>query len=289
MLWRTTYDTGSIAKALSALVERLEAAAARSTRQVGDSPPLLRVAFARARSRSVAAEALMAALRFNGKSALDNDQLYREFTFDAANERAQYADVAARVAAFQPHVLVFAADGELLEDVERAWPSGLARRPYYVTETAIDPEIVAFLAKAPERRQRLFSVTSTSSTPPNARFVLHYNETFPEPITRTFAPNASYDAFYVAAYATFATDSETVDGPAIARSIRRLVPLTGNPGGRRRLGHPGRPRRSPAGRFHRPPRRRRVARLRSEDRRRAGRLRDHVRGSRCARGRLREC
>ena len=33
---------------------------------------------------------------------------------------------------------------------------------------------------------------------------MHYNEVFPKKVTRSVAPNSSYDAFYVLAYATYA-------------------------------------------------------------------------------------
>jgi hypothetical protein len=67
-------------------------------------------------------------------------------------------------------------------------------------------------------------LTTVSSTTPNARFVVHYNETFGEPVTRTLAPNTSYDAMYVLGYASFALGAEKVDGPALSRAIERLLP-----------------------------------------------------------------
>jgi branched-chain amino acid transport system substrate-binding protein len=63
-----------------------------------------------------------------------------------------------------------------------------------------------------------------STTTANARMVLHYNETFPEPITRTAAPNTSYDAFYLAAFATYAAGREAITGASLARAMARLVP-----------------------------------------------------------------
>ena len=53
---------------------------------------------------------------------------------------------------------------------------------------------------------------------------MHYNETTPEKITRGFAPNTTYDAFYLLAYATYAASGEPLTGASLSRAIARLLP-----------------------------------------------------------------
>jgi branched-chain amino acid transport system substrate-binding protein len=84
--------------------------------------------------------------------------------------------------------------------------------------------VLAFAGQTAERRRRFLSLTSASATPTNARFVARYSEAYAEPVSRTFSPNSSYDAFYVLAYATLALGREPVTGTSLARAIARLLP-----------------------------------------------------------------
>jgi hypothetical protein len=43
-------------------------------------------------------------------------------------------------------------------------------------------------------------------------------------LTPTTAPQPSYDAFYILAYATYALGDEPITGPALSRAIGRLLP-----------------------------------------------------------------
>ncbi len=110
------------------------------------------------------------------------------------------------------------------EPLEESWPAGRTFRPTYVTMTVLTPEVFRFVAKDASRRRRFFGLTTVSTTPANARFVMHYNEVFREKITRTISPNASYDAFYLLAYAAYALGDERVTGPSLAAEVARLVP-----------------------------------------------------------------
>jgi hypothetical protein len=83
---------------------------------------------------------------------------------------------------------------------------------------------IDWIGASAERRHRFFGLEPVSSTSVNARFVMHYNETATNKITRTLAPNTTYDAFYLLAYATYALGEQPVTGTNIARMIRRLTP-----------------------------------------------------------------
>ena len=55
--------------------------------------------------------------------------------------------------------------------------------------------------------------------------VLRYNATFPDdPVTPTGAPQPSYDAFYLLAYAVYALGDAQIDGSSLSRSLLRLLP-----------------------------------------------------------------
>jgi branched-chain amino acid transport system substrate-binding protein len=223
MVWRTTYSNAAVARAIAAMIERLEGEL-RARRAIAATEKM-RVAVTRLKHPSATpfAEALFGAIRFNSSTALENGKAYREIAIATEDERKDYARVAAELVSFRPHVIVFASDRDLLDRVESAWSKDIAR-PTYVTNTAFPPDLVAFVAASTERRQRLFGATSVGTTTPNARLVLHYNQTFAPPVTRARAPNSSYDAFYVVAYASYAVGAERVDGRSLSRAVARLVP-----------------------------------------------------------------
>jgi branched-chain amino acid transport system substrate-binding protein len=234
LVWRTTYSTATTALALSALVSGVFEPRMRSApRAVSPSRPL-RVALVRA--ATVAGQGLshelFLTLRFNGKSALENEADFREFTMDEAKggtgTHRNYAELVADLARMEPHVVIYNGHGwvmtNIIEPLEAAWPRELPYRPFYASGTGFGVDEVPVVVKHAGLRQRMFATSSVSSTVANARFVLHYNETYPDKITRAVAPNTSYDAFYLLAYATYALGDERVSGPALARSIRRLLP-----------------------------------------------------------------
>jgi serine/threonine protein kinase len=222
MVWRTTYNNAETAHATAALVERIEAQVrAQSSLRPAD---VIRVAVvhAKAAATTAYADALFDSVRINGKSALENGNAYREFPFEEKNQQGQFARLATDIAAFEPTIVLFASDGGLLPAIDAAWSA--KRKPYYLTSTALDDEVMKFLGSNAERRHRVFGLTSVSTTTPNARFVSHYNESFSPPITRAWSPNSSYDGFYLVAYATYALGTKPVEGQALAHAIERLLP-----------------------------------------------------------------
>jgi branched-chain amino acid transport system substrate-binding protein len=113
---------------------------------------------------------------------------------------------------------------EMLESMEEAWQRTQSWRPFYVKMDPLADDEIHFVGKSADRRHRMFGVTTASNTPANARFVMHFNQTFHTNIDRTLSPNTAYDAFYVLAYATYALGDEPATGPNIARAISRLLP-----------------------------------------------------------------
>jgi branched-chain amino acid transport system substrate-binding protein len=110
----------------------------------------------------------------------------------------------------------------VIAPVESRWRER-AYRPRWINLSTIPPEVLKLIGKDAALRRRFFGVTTSSTTAPNARFVLHYNEVFTDAITRTQSPNSSYDAFYLLAFATYALGDEKVSGPTLARAFERLI------------------------------------------------------------------
>jgi hypothetical protein len=81
-----------------------------------------------------------------------------------------------------------------------------------------------YLGSDADRRGRLFAVLSDSSSPANARFVMRYNDTYPDHVSITLNPNSTYDAVYLVAYAALSLRDDAVTGPALGRAMGRLVP-----------------------------------------------------------------
>jgi serine/threonine-protein kinase len=232
MVFRTTYSSAQAAVPIGVLVSEVLEPAIRAppTGLHGDVP--LRVALVRQDDAAGIgfADSLFRALRFNGRSALENESGYREivYAFDTSDGKpADFDQVVDKLLAFAPNVVIhFGANEALLrivEPLERAWKEGTLR-PRYVKPTNFTPEVLAFAGKTVDRRRRFFSMTSVSTTPANARFVARYADRYGENVTRTFSPNSSYDAFYVLAYATLALGNERVTGASLARAIGRLLP-----------------------------------------------------------------
>jgi serine/threonine-protein kinase len=231
MVFRTTYSSAQAAAPIGLLVADILEPEIRAQAGLRSGNPV-RVALVRQDDAAGIgfADALFRALRFNGRSALENESNYREmaYTFDASDgAEPDFDQLVEKLRAFAPHVLIhFGADETFLrivEPLERAWKAG-AVRPRYVKPTALAPEVLAYVGKSAERKRRFFSITSVSTTSANARFVARYSEAFADAVTRTFSPNSSYDAFYVLAYATFALGRQPVTGASLARAIGRLVP-----------------------------------------------------------------
>jgi serine/threonine protein kinase len=238
LVWRTTYNMAETAAPLSLLVSSVLEPRVKAQGLGG----ALRVALVRPKNTGALgfSTALFDKLTFNGKSALDNGTDYREMVYaDGAARDASLGEIAGSLEKFAPHVVVFQGDDAIVklafEPLEARWPASRRYRPTYLTMTVLTPEVFRFAGSDPSRRRRFFGLTTVSTTPTNARFVMHYNEAFREKITRTISPNSSYDAFYVLAYATHALGDAPITGTSLASAIPRLLP----PGKSIEVGPPG--------------------------------------------------
>jgi serine/threonine-protein kinase len=193
---------------------------------VGPSAPM-RVALIRPESTAglSAAEHIFENLRFNGKSALENGEGYRQFVYKDGDHAAE---AVAALVAFRPHVVIFFGQNEVvtpvLEPIERTWRRDVRYRPFFVSNSSlVGDDMVRLVGTNAERRHRFFGLAPPSTTLANARMTMRYNEVFPsEPVTPGSSPGASYDAFYLLAYAAIASGGRT--GTELAGGIGQLVP-----------------------------------------------------------------
>ena len=226
LVWRSTFSSAETAKALGQIVPDLVEPKLRASRALLPSAPM-RVAVVRTESRggSTFNTLLFKALRFNGKSALDNGTDYRELVVDPAKLDTEIGPVAEALDAFAPHAIVLVVDAEMaiIDPLERLW-SHTAYRPYYLFMSSFRPQLVDWLGSSASRRGRVFGLSPVANGTANARFVMHYNETAASKVTRAFAPDSSYDAFYLLAYATYALGDEKITGENLGRAMERLVP-----------------------------------------------------------------
>jgi branched-chain amino acid transport system substrate-binding protein len=215
LIWRTSYSIEATADATAAFVTALEArrglARTHLTLVREDSQPVLPFA-----------QRLFRKLVFNGKPAADNGSDYREvvFTGDAADD-------ARRIVQGRPTLVVLMGSGDATgsraQAVEAIWPPSMPR-PYYVIAEDTTATLAAIMEKSPEARHRVFAVSAASIPATTAHFVLRFNLAHAGEATETVNPGTTYDAFYMLAYAVFATGDQPVTGPAIAGAMRRLLP-----------------------------------------------------------------
>jgi hypothetical protein len=234
LVWRTTVSSAENAIPASLVVSEIVEPRLRRQSIVGDTVPL-RVAFVRPRATYALAiaDALFAHLRFNGRSALENGDAFRDFVFDdpASTEDTgpSYERVVDALLKFKPHLVIYVGEDELVRTVfapiESRWPRAERYRPYYVSMTNIEgEEIFRFLGKDAERRRRFFGISVPATTSANAKLTMRYNETFAEKATLNFSPAPPYDALYLVAYAAFVVGDGPITGIGLAAAVSRLIP-----------------------------------------------------------------
>ena len=223
MVWRTTYNIEDVSEVTARFVrDVLEPRLVAPGRKT-------RVTLARGDMASGLwfGEAFYRKLVFNGKPANENGTDYQEIVMPAKSATtSELNDLAERIAGAQPTLLVLIGDTDVttpvIQAVETRWRSG--PRPTYVIGDNSTMDLASFIGASADRRHRVFAITSVSNDTPTARFVIRYNAAHPKQVTRNFNPAATYDAFYLLTYATFAIGERAVDGPSLARAFARLVP-----------------------------------------------------------------
>jgi branched-chain amino acid transport system substrate-binding protein len=228
LVWRTTYNLADTGRAISTLVASI---LEPQWREAGGARAAMRIAFVRPKNVAGAAlsESLFKTLHFNSKSALENGPAFHEFSY-ASEEVDAYPELdelARALVAFAPHVILYVGGAAILDRVfvplEQRWPRHAAL-PRYVSFAGITAIHDKFLGVDAGRRRRWLGVTTVSATSQNARFLARYRELFPaDAVNLTDSPNSTYDAFYVLAYGSYASQGR-ISGSTLSRAIARLVP-----------------------------------------------------------------
>jgi serine/threonine protein kinase len=229
LVWRVTTSSDMSIPALAAVVSSVIEPEIRA--QPGSLAPgepirvaLVRVANPTGQSH---ADVLGAVLRVNGKSVAENGDRIRQFEAPHSFSSTPGSEVkmAAQITEFLPHLIIHAGGEELPVEVERSWPRAARFRPRHATNSSyLEPGLAAWLREHPELRKRYYAVDAAAPRDLVTRFVLRYNEVFTPKTTVENATAASYDAFYLFAYAAAALGEEPITGPALARALRRLLP-----------------------------------------------------------------
>jgi hypothetical protein len=169
----------------------------------------------------------LSGMQINGRPLNENGDSFRQFVCDGSAADAAAID---RLIAFAPDLVVDALVDEadpatkVFVPLERARKKG-AVGPFYLTGSELTPDYLAFLGRDSDRRRRVFAATNVSTTKASLDLVLRYNLEYPhEEVTPTTAPQPSYDAFYLLAYAAYALGDAPITGPSLSRAIERLLP-----------------------------------------------------------------
>jgi hypothetical protein len=224
LVWRSTLNEDDFAVSLAELIPQvLEPAARVAPHGIGSRPYKVAVVWPKDSSRDLI-DAFFEALRMNGKSALESGGNFRQFAYSKDDAGADH--VVDDLLAFAPQAIVYADldfYAKVLVPLEARWTGD--PRPVYLTGSTFGEEVAEFCGHDPSRRHRFFAATNLATTMTNARLVLRYNLAFPaEPVVRSEAPQPSYDAFYLLAYAVYALGDEDISGPALSGAIQRLLP-----------------------------------------------------------------
>jgi hypothetical protein len=216
MVWRTTLSSGARTKVETALVRDVVEPdlRARGALKKGEG---MRVAFVNIDNATGVSnlDALVATLRYNGRSVADNGEDFRRIQVrDGAPDESELARVVPQLVAYRPHVIMSAVDFALVPAVEAAWPSD-APRPRYVSGAPSH----GVPASATSRILSVDSEAGAAST----KFELRYGAVFdPAEVKTETVTGGPYDAFYALAYAIVALGDEPITGPALARALARL-------------------------------------------------------------------
>jgi branched-chain amino acid transport system substrate-binding protein len=219
-VWRTTFSLDLVASATARFIE--DVLIPRKTRQ------RVRVTVVRPANNDgflSFAETLYRQLRFNGKPAVENIGDYQEIGAPLDSiETADLTAIARHVVSNDPTLVVLIGNADNVQFIKAIEEASGHSDITYVAELSTMSHYREFLGANQQRRKRLFGTSSLSNSMPNARFVIRYNETHADRVNRSFNGAASYDAFYLLAYATFALGRQPATGISLGRAVARLLP-----------------------------------------------------------------
>jgi serine/threonine-protein kinase len=232
LVWRTTISADMRAAPEIPLVAEVIEPALRAVPGLLRPGEPMRVAFGRVKNPTGVsyADIYIGNLRFNGKSATENGDAFRQVSLPdslvAGRADGEMDRVVAELIAFDPHLILHGGSlgADVARPLEQRWPASRRRRPRYLFGELTEPEMFALLRERPDVRGRILGVETVSTTPQMGKFVIRYNEVFSPPVKLAEAVTAPYDAFYVFAYAAAALGEAPLTGVSLSGAIARLVP-----------------------------------------------------------------
>jgi branched-chain amino acid transport system substrate-binding protein len=233
LVWRTCPSDVEQSVALSLVLSTYVEPSLRATGGplTGDAPLRLAVVHKGDAYGQGLSDGLFQQLLFNGKSAADNGTNFRSFNYGdprAADAEAQFQTTVQGLVDFRPHVVVLVSTVEgttkVLDPLETAWPPGVARPHYMLSDGNQVPELIAAATGNDDLRRRVIGTIPGSTGPLYQAYAAHYLATFSDGTTPTSFSGNAYDAAFLLAYATVAVGARPLTGPALSRGLTRLVP-----------------------------------------------------------------
>ena len=231
LVWRTTANTTTRVEALAALMSAyIEPEVRRRAARRHEKGDVSVALVARHSSASMAVSAELAArLRFNGKSASENGDRFREFQLlDVESDPLQNQLTVANLRDFHPHVVVLGDVSDemingIVNPLEDGWDLSLGAGPLYVVNGSLEGITLGeLLRRHPTVEDRLLGITSTTE-PATLAFTRAYNAAYREQLPPGEAPSAPYDSVYLLVYALAAGAADDPGGASLARGIERLT------------------------------------------------------------------
>jgi tRNA A-37 threonylcarbamoyl transferase component Bud32 len=221
MVWRTTYSFDGAGEAIARVIsDVLEAGRPQGSTRIA----LMRDDLVGAASF---AESFFRRLRFNGKTALENRDDYQEITLPPDAPAPAIEMAAKKLADATPTIVVahgdYTRNERVFDRFEALLPRG-ATRPTYVLVLTSPRNYAHFMGTSADRRHRILSVDTAPNEANNTSFVARYNQIHATRVSRDFNGGVTYDAFYLLAYAVFASAERPAGGAAVASAFARLLP-----------------------------------------------------------------
>jgi branched-chain amino acid transport system substrate-binding protein len=175
-------------------------------------------------------------LHINGALATDptNQENFLQLDYgnpaDTTTDPLKYDDTAAKVAQFQPDIVIASGTNEanvnVMSGVEQKWTG--ATRPYWIyTHSQVNASTVNQLNSSDpdgSLRRRVLGVTVGSNTPTFNSYVSNWIGTQPPDISPfSIFANTTYDAFYALNFAAVSLGTTPVTGVNLSHAMKNLI------------------------------------------------------------------
>lgn len=187
------------------------------------------------------ANALIAKLKFNGKTAIDNgnDFLRQDYPDPSEQPNFDFSGVVSAIVAQKPHIVLALGTTEaitkVIDPVEKAWPTTGTPPPpkprWILPDGGRLDELLALTGPTnADLRMRVVGTVPGRTTPLFQSFKINFKAFHQNKDPGTFADTA-YDSFYLLSYAMVAQGAENLSGAVIGEGLKKTVGGTPIPAG----------------------------------------------------------